>query len=121
MSIIHLRLPVLRAERRLSQRQLAARAGVRPDTISALERGDSQGIQFDTLARLCEALDCEPGDIFDLERDAQGAPSLGGVDEDALLMERLRELETGPRIDGPSFVAELLRLDEQTRSSGRHG
>ena len=112
MSKVHLRLPLVRAEHRLSQRQLAARAGVRPDTISALERGESQGIQFDTLARLCEVLDCQPGDLLELEADWHRVPVLGGPDEDELLRQRLRELDTGPRIDGPTFMAELTRLAE---------
>jgi putative transcriptional regulator len=108
MTNLRLRLPTLRASRRLSQRQLAACAGVRPDTISALERGQTTGIQFDTLVRLCEVLDCNPGDLFELERDAHVVPVLGGPDEDALLRERLQD--QAPRVDGPSFVAELLRL-----------
>jgi len=109
MATIHLALPALRARRRLSQRQLAALAGLRPDTISALERGETQGIQFDTLARLCEALHCTPGDILLFDRpDEHVAPVLGGPDEDALIAQRLAELDHAPRVDGPSFLAALL-------------
>lgn len=108
MGMIRVRLPQLRAERRLTQRQLAAMAGVRPDTISALERGETAGIRFDTLARLCEVLDCEPGDLFELEQDAHRIPVLGGPDEDELVRGRL--LEPGRRVDGPSFLAELLSV-----------
>lgn len=107
MGIVRVRLPALRAERRMSQRELAARAGVRPDTVSALERGASAGIRFDTLARLCDVLDCEPGDLFEIEQDTHRVPVLGGPDEDDIIRERLRE--PGRRVDGPSFVAELLR------------
>lgn len=116
MSGVRLRLPILRAERRLSQRQLAALAGVRPDTVSALERGDSAGIRFDTLARLCEALGCEPGDLFELKRDGHRVPLLGGPDEDELVRQRLQE--SGRRVDGPSFVAELLQMAHERVSSG---
>ena len=91
MSVITIRLPILRAERRLSQRQLAELAGLRPDTISALERGASNGIQFDTLAKLCDALGCEPGDIFALEPEPHAVPLLGGPDEDAIVRARVRE------------------------------
>ncbi|MGH2350157.1 MAG: helix-turn-helix domain-containing protein [Chloroflexota bacterium] len=107
MTSVRLRLPVLRAQRRLSQRQLAALAGVRADTVSALERGDSAGIRFDTLAGLCEVLECQPGDLFELERDAHRVPLLGGPDEDEIVERRLRE--PGRRVDGPSFLAELLK------------
>ena len=91
MSVINLRLPILRAERGLSQRQLAELTGLRPDTISALERGSSRGIQFDTLARLCDALACEPGDLFDLDREAHVVPLLGGPDEDEIILARLED------------------------------
>jgi len=89
-------------------------AGVRPDTISALERGETAGIRFDTLARLCEVLDCEPGDLFELEQDVHRVPVLGGPDEDDLVRHRLKE--SGRRVDGPSFVAELLKLAEVASS-----
>jgi putative transcriptional regulator len=106
MSRVTLRLPELRAKKRLSQRQLSALAGVRPDTVSALERGKSYGIRFETLARLCDALGCEPGELFEIEHDSDEAPVLGGPDEDELLRQRLAD--PGRVIDGPSFVRELL-------------
>ena len=111
MATIQLGLPALRARRRLSQRQLAVLAGVRQDTISALERGASHGIQFDTLARLCEALQCAPGEIllFDQHEDRP--------DEDELVAQRLAELERAPAIDGPAFLAALLEragMDPET-------
>lgn len=119
MSTIRLRLQILRAERRFSQRRLAARAGIRADTISALERGESNGIQFDTLARLCEALDCQPGEILEVEPDGHRVPELGEPGEDDLLRERLDELKSGARVDGPTFVAELLRLADGPSPRGR--
>ena len=109
MAIIQLGLPALRARRGLTQRQLAALASVRQDTISALERGDSHGIQFDTLARLCEALGCTPGDLLLFEPpDEHEVPVLGGPDEDEILAARLADLDGAPRVDGPSFLAALL-------------
>lgn len=111
MSKIKFVLPMLRKSHRLSQRQLAALAGVRPDTISALERGQSTGIQFDTLARICEALNCQPGDLFELELDEHEVPVLGGPDEDEILRQRLRQ--PGRTVDGSSFVAELMRQHEE--------
>jgi putative transcriptional regulator len=103
---LKLLLPGIRARRRLSQRQPALLAGVRPDTVSALERGESTGIRFDTLVRLCEALDCSPGDLLEVEADSHSVPVLGGPDEDEILRERLAE--PGRSVDGPTFIAELL-------------
>ena len=118
MVTIQVGLSTLRARRRLSQRQLAALAGVRPDTISALERGDSHGIQFDTLARLCEALECGPGELLLIDQhDGHVAPVPGGPDEDEIIAQRLAELERTPAIDGPAFLAALLEragMDPET-------
>jgi putative transcriptional regulator len=102
----------LREERKLSQGELAARAGVRRDTVSALERGKTQGIQFDTLARLCEALACEPGDLLILV-EVEPPLVLGGDVEDAIVRERLAN--PGRRIDGPSFLQALL--DEEAHAA----
>ena len=117
MSELRLKLPALRKEHRLTQRQLAAIAGVRPDTISALERGQTTGIQFDTLARLCEVLDCQPGDLFELELDDHQIPVLGGPDEDDIIMRRLEQSAT--MVDGPSFLAELTKRADQQATVAR--
>lgn len=111
---VRVRMQYLRNERKLSQAALAARADVRRDTISALERGRTQGIQFDTLAWLCEALACEPGDIFELVED-EPVLVLGGPDEDAIMRERLGN--PGRRIDGPSFLQALLDREAELARS----
>lgn len=79
MTAVAIRLRELRHGRHLSQRELAEQAGIRRDTISALARGDSRGIQFDTLARLCAVLDCAPGELFAPSHD-EPALVLGGPD-----------------------------------------
>jgi putative transcriptional regulator len=118
MSAVKIRLLVLRTERRMSQRRLAALAGVRPDTVSALERGAATSIHFETLARFCEALECEPGELFALERDPHRVPVLGGPEEDEVVQQRLQE--PGRRVDGPSFIAELVReAGERSQQVGR--
>ena len=104
---VRVRLSVLRAQLGLSQRRLAALAALRPDTVSALERGDAQGIRFETLARLCAILRCEPGELFELVEDGHRVPVFGGDDEDDILRKRLRESET-ELIDGPTFLEALI-------------
>lgn len=114
--MVSVELPTLRARKGLSQRQLAALAGLRPDTVSALERGASTGIRFDTLAKLCEVLDCEPGELLEIDADEHRVPMLGGPGEDDLIRSRLGE--PGPPIDGPTFLAKLLKEMGGRRTSG---
>ena len=101
MSDISVRLGLLRVQRHLSQRKLAELTGLRPDTISSLERGASEGIQFATLAKLCDALQCGPGDILALDTDADPVPVLGGPDEDTLILDRLAASGWPGLIDEP--------------------
>lgn len=51
----------LREARGWSQRELARRARVRQATLSAIEAGQTTGIDFETLERLAKALDVDPG------------------------------------------------------------
>jgi putative transcriptional regulator len=106
--MIQIRLAVLRAEKGLSQRQVAEMAGLRPDTVSALERGTSGGIKFETLERLCNALNCSPNDLLRIEPGdiVHEVPVLGGPSEDAIIRQRL--MAERKTVDGPSFLAALL-------------
>lgn len=112
MSEISVRLGLLRVERQLSQQQLADRTGLRRDTISALERGKSQGIDFSTLARLCDALSCTPNDLLEVATSAHVVPVLGGVDEDATIAERLAEIDLDALIADPGLVGDDMGAKE---------
>ena len=52
------------------QKDLARRANLSEGLISKLVSGDIKGIKFSTIASLCEALDCEPGDLLKSESQA---------------------------------------------------
>ncbi len=114
MSAIAVQLGRLRLDRHLTQQQLADRIDVRRDTISALERGKSQGIEFETLARLCDALGCTPNDLLALSTSAHVTPILGGEDEDAIIEERLAGLDLA------ALVAEPPPLDDEGENEGSH-
>lgn len=58
---ITLRVRELREARRWSLRELARRAGLRPASLSAIERGQTTGIDFETLEKLAKALEVDPG------------------------------------------------------------
>lgn len=51
----------------LKARDLAARIGLSETQLSLFRSGKVKGIRFSTLARLCAALDCRPGDLLDYD------------------------------------------------------
>jgi len=114
MSEIAVQLGRLRVERHLTQQELADRIEVRRDTISALERGKSQGIEFGTLARLCDALACTPNDLLDVSPKAHVVPVLGGEDEDAIIAERLATVDLDALIANPALVGAVAGDDRTT-------
>lgn len=64
MQII-VRLDVMLARRKMRSRELAERVGITEQNISLLKSGKVKGIRFETLARICEVLDCQPGDLLE--------------------------------------------------------
>ena len=62
---IVVRLDVMMAQRKIRGRDLAARIGITEQNLSLLKSGKVKGVRFETLARLCEALDCQPGDLLE--------------------------------------------------------
>jgi transcriptional regulator with XRE-family HTH domain len=64
MAPLILRLREWRERRGLTQKQLAEAAGIRRATVSDMERGIPGGVDFETLLKLCTALDASPADLF---------------------------------------------------------
>jgi len=64
---IVVRLDVMLARRKMRSKDLAERVGISETNLSLLKSGKVKGIRFATLVRLCEALDCRPGDLLDVE------------------------------------------------------
>ena len=58
-------LDVMLAKRKMRSRELAERIGIAEQNVSLLKSGKVQGVRFDTLERICEILDCQPGDILE--------------------------------------------------------
>ena len=65
---IVVRLDVMLARRKMRSRELAEIVGITEQNISLLKSGKVKGIRFETLARICEALDCQPGDLLEAEK-----------------------------------------------------
>lgn len=62
--MIKCRLAALRGEKRWNQRKLSRITGIREATISEVERMIPQRMSFKAINRICEALKCQPGEIF---------------------------------------------------------
>jgi putative transcriptional regulator len=62
-------LDVMMAKRKMSSNELAERVDITPANLSVLKTGKAKAIRFSTLERLCEALDCQPGDILEFKAD----------------------------------------------------
>lgn len=65
---IVVRLDVMLARRKMRSRELAERIGITEANLSLLKSGKVKGIRFDTLAAICAALDCQPGDLLEAVR-----------------------------------------------------
>jgi putative transcriptional regulator len=66
---IIVRLDVMLARRKMRSRDLAERIGISEQNVSLLKSGKVRGIRFETLARICDALDCAPGELLEFSRD----------------------------------------------------
>ena len=62
-------LDKLLVEKKMTSRALAAFVGITEQNLSLLKSGKVKGIRFDALSRICEALECQPGDILAWEPD----------------------------------------------------
>ena len=58
---------VMLARRKMSSGELAERIGISPANLSILKTGKAKAIRFSTLAALCEALECQPGDLLECQ------------------------------------------------------
>lgn len=67
---IVVRLDVMLALRKRKSKDLAAYIGITEQNLSIIKLGKAKGIRFETLAKICEFLDCRPGDILDFEDEA---------------------------------------------------
>ena len=65
MTEIIVRLDVMLARRKMRSRDLAEAIGITEANLSLLKSGKVKGIRFDTLAKICAALDCQPGDLLE--------------------------------------------------------
>lgn len=68
MAII-VNLDVMLAKRKMQSKELVETLGITPANLSILKTGKAKAIRFTTLEAICEALDCQPGDILEYKKD----------------------------------------------------
>jgi putative transcriptional regulator len=61
-------IDVMLAKRKMSVTELAERVGITITNVSVLKNGKAKALKISTLTKLCEALDCQPGDILEYRR-----------------------------------------------------
>ena len=71
-------IDVMLARRKMSLTELSEKVGITLANMSVLKTGKARAIKVSTLARLCAALDCQPGDILEF-RPLQGEKSTPGA------------------------------------------
>jgi putative transcriptional regulator len=72
MSII-VNLDVMLAKRKMRSKELAERIGITEQNVSLLKSGKVRGVRFDTLGKICEVLNCQPGDLLEYRADGSNA------------------------------------------------
>jgi len=68
MTII-VRLDVVMATQKIRSKELAALLGITEANLSLLKNGKVKGVKMVTLDKLCAALDCQPGDLLEYQKD----------------------------------------------------
>lgn len=75
--MIVLRLDRMLAERKVNSKELAERIGISPVNLSRIKTGKISAVRFSTLDAICQALDCQPGDLLEYIPDDEVSEHLG--------------------------------------------
>lgn len=62
-------LDVVLAQRKMRSNELAERIGITPQNLSVLKSGRAKAIRFSTLEKICEVLECQPGDLLEFRQE----------------------------------------------------
>lgn len=68
MGEIIFNIDVMLAKRKMSVTELAERVGITLANMSILKNGKAKAVKVETMRKLCEALDCQPGDLLEYKR-----------------------------------------------------
>jgi putative transcriptional regulator len=64
-------LDIMLAKRKMRSKELAERIGITEVNVSLLKSGRVKGVRFETLAKICEVLDCQPSDLLEYRQEGQ--------------------------------------------------
>lgn len=67
---IELDLDVMLARRKMRSKELAEKIGLSEQNLSQIRTGKVRGIRFSTLVKICDVLDCQPGDLLRFVRSS---------------------------------------------------
>ena len=67
--------------RRMTLTELAGKVGITLANLSILKTGKARGVRFPTLEAICEALDCQPGDLLEFRREGAEEAHAGDGEE----------------------------------------
>lgn len=67
-AMITINLDVVMAKRKISSGELADKVGITQANLSILKTGKAKAVRFSTLEKLCEVLECQPGDILEYKK-----------------------------------------------------
>ena len=66
---IIINLDVILAERKMKSTELAEKIGITNANLSILKTGKAKAVRFSTLEAICEALECQPGDLLEFRKE----------------------------------------------------
>ncbi|MBE6852174.1 MAG: helix-turn-helix transcriptional regulator [Ruminococcus sp.] len=66
---IIINLDVMMAKRKITSGELAEKIEITPANLSVLKTGKAKAVRFSTLEKICEVLDCQPGDILEYTKE----------------------------------------------------
>ena len=81
---IYVKLDEVLHDRRMTLTELSGKVGITLANLSILKTGKARGIRFATLQAICEALDCQPGDLLAYRQDPQDAAAHAEAGDEGL-------------------------------------
>lgn len=95
--MIIMNIDVMLAKRKMSVTELSSRVGITMANISILKNGKAKAIKLETLNKICEALNCQPGDLMEWRRESAEEQAGNRVGEPLMESSVWQDSERGKR------------------------